>query len=467
MTRRKRNRNPRPSRTWTPGLERLDIRALLSASGLGARLGAFVAPGAVPRFSERRTRLLPPLTVNPQNAINRLLQGDLGPGLDRIERQAQRANPTTSSSLSRQIYAQPFIQAVLSDNDTYQLLNAPPISLLLTPQALTANTQGNVSLTLPASDLIALGNPTLILVKPGDPGPNGGVFASGFQVEVDPASVVVNPNNTITVQVPASQIPSGVQLVSSSPISLNAIYNATGPLLTVALSSGQTQGAPTAVPTVPGLRLVDALPRNHNFPSHGTAAFTRILRLMAAGNVLANLNPNQQALVTQGVNAFLATISNWSGNAALQASRAVPSLPRGPLSQTLAVTVGTVQPNGPNLPQRIDVGFIIARDGDFGLILAAQGPLTTTLPAPGPNNVVAGDVRVAVSNAPNLAALNGWQTVEGVTEGAVLSGALSATNQGGVATFAAAAGYGAGFAYGLGTQYATVIPLGNIFSTSV
>jgi hypothetical protein len=115
-----------------------------------------------------------------------------------------------------------------------------------------------------------------------------------------------------------------------------------------------------------------------------------------------------------------------------------------------------------DFPERLDVGYIFARNGDYGIILTARGPLSNTPFAPPPNTIAAGDIQTEVSNATSLSQLNGWRIIEGTSEGSGLSGGVSATNANGVATFAASAGYGAGFEFGLGVRFSLVIPLGNV-----
>jgi hypothetical protein len=454
------------------------------SSGLGPHLGHFVAPQLAPE--KRHVRALrPALHVDPHNAINRALQGLLGPGLDRIARQVQFFHPTSKDALSSRVLGQPFVHSVLSNNDTWTLLGGRSLNGVLTAQQLSADSSaGIVTLTLPQSDLTALGDPSVIFVKPGDPapGPPGTVFPFGFIVEVPAVAILFNPETSefpkgsITVEVPLSQIPTAAQITSSdNQNNLSAIYGSTGPTLEALFQSGDVQSSPTAVPTVPGLRLVDALRQNHNFPDPTTVRFFRLMRIAADKKALNpnNLNATQAAAFADGLNAFLGVVNNWTTDSTAQLDRLlvsqtpgelVPTLIRGPLKSTLAVTAGVVQTMSLALPERIDVGYVFASNGDYGLLLSARGQLSTSVPSTVPNQVTAGDIQTEVSNAPSLGALGGWRIVEGLTEGSVLSGALAATNSNNVATFAASAGYGAGLEYGLAMRYTQLIPLGNVFT---
>jgi hypothetical protein len=81
------------------------------------------------------------------------------------------------------------------------------------------------------------------------------------------------------------------------------------------------------------------------------------------------------------------------------------------------------------------------------------------------SDVVGGDIRVEVSNAPSLSALNGSRVVEGITQGGGASGSLETSRTAsGVATSAASVGYGSGLEFGTGVAYTEVIPLGNAFA---
>jgi hypothetical protein len=118
-----------------------------------------------------------------------------------------------------------------------------------------------------------------------------------------------------------------------------------------------------------------------------------------------------------------------------------------------------------NFPGRIDVGYVFDRAGNFGIALTARGPLASAPGGVASANVIGGDIRIVASDAPNLSALNGTRTVEGVSQGSPSAGGLESSRYtSGISTFAASAGYGAGFEFGTGTAYTQVIPLGNVYA---
>jgi hypothetical protein len=472
----------RPARSQAPDLELLDVRVLL-ATGLGPRLGHFAEPGVVPAIIRHGHLLLPGVKVNDHNALNRALQAVLGPGLDRIAGVVQLNDPTTHDNLPQRVLGNPFIHQVLGNNDTYQLLGQPWLSAVFGSQQLTSNNPlGIVTLTLPkANHLLLLGDPTIIQVLPGDPAPNGGVFNFGFSLNLPAVDVVFNPDNTtMTVNVPLSLIPLQAQATatginSQTPNNLVSIYGLTGQQLVAAFQSAVPHSTPTGVSNLPGLRLVNALAHNGNLPVLGDQLLFRYMRAAEVNNLLFP-DPNQIPIINTDLTNFFGITDNWNAASLAQfqaliaanpGGSLVPTPVKGPLLGTLAVSLGVVQQ--PNVvqnpaPERIDVGYVFARNGDYGLVLTARGPLSNTVPVPPPNTIVAGDLQTQVSNATSLAQLGGWRVVEGITQGNVLSGALAATNSNGVATFAASAGYGFGLEYGLSVQYTQVIPLGNIFT---
>jgi hypothetical protein len=156
-----------------------------------------------------------------------------------------------------------------------------------------------------------------------------------------------------------------------------------------------------------------------------------------------------------------------------------PNLPTTALSGTLEISAGVVTrlldvnpavsglnlPELGNFPGRLDVGYVFDRSGNFGLMLTLRGPLQNANPVPTPVDVASGDVRVEVSNAPNISALTGQRVVEGVNVGSGDSSDLGLSDYAsGVTTFSASAGNGFGLEYGTGVGYSTVIPLGNVYA---
>jgi hypothetical protein len=156
---------------------------------------------------------------------------------------------------------------------------------------------------------------------------------------------------------------------------------------------------------------------------------------------------------------------------------APPPLPAGQLAGTLEVSTGALAnlvnvapgqtglqlPGVGNFPGRIDVGYVFARNGDYGLMLTARGPLFPS-PAFPPVDNVGSTIQVESSNARSLGALGGLRTVEGLSIGTALMGTVTSSQvtTSGVSTFANSAGYGAGMEYGTGIAYSQVIPLGNL-----
>jgi hypothetical protein len=156
-----------------------------------------------------------------------------------------------------------------------------------------------------------------------------------------------------------------------------------------------------------------------------------------------------------------------------------PATPPNPLAGarlggTLQVTNGAIrdlinvapgqsglQLFGSNFPGRIDSGFVIAANGDYGLVLSARGPLQAA-PAGFDTDVVGGDVRVTLSNASRLSDLDGLRVEEGTYVGSVVSGEVTTSRSGNLATLGASAGFGTGLAFGTGVSFTRVIPLGNL-----
>ena len=247
------------------------------------------------------------------------------------------------------------------------------------------------------------------------------------------------------------------------------------------MQTGLPQAAPNAPRTVPGLRLVDAFGRNQNFGGAQTGTFLRAFRV-AADRKVFTLSARQADLVAQGSTSSRPRSTQLEPVPARSSRRSRPR-PRpcrsGRLNGTLEVSLGAFRnlagidptlsglqlPGIGNFPGRIDVGYVFDRAGNFGIALTARGPLASAPAGVASANVIGGDIRIEVSDAPNLAALNGTRTVEGLTQGSPSAGGLeSARYASGISTFAASAGYGAGFEFGTGTAYTQVIPLGNVYA---
>ena len=194
-----------------------------------------------------------------------------------------------------------------------------------------------------------------------------------------------------------------------------------------------------------------------------------------------SLSDAQANLVSQGITEFLNQVATLDQAGTFNPAVPPPAvpLPKGQLYGTLYVSLGAVRelasvdpalsglplPVVGNFEGRIDVGFVLDRAGDFGIALTARGPLTGAPPGVTSANEIAGDIRIEVSNAQNISDLNGLSTVEGLNQGASLSGGVETSRlQNGVSTFGASVGYGAGLEYGTGVEYTQVIPLGNVYA---
>jgi len=268
--------------------------------------------------------------------------------------------------------------------------------------------------------------------------------------------------------------------VSATGGALSGVYSATGPILANALLTGSSHAGPNAPRKIPGLGLVNAIVHNRNFPNAQTSAFFYELHV-AVDRQVFSLSDAQANLVSQGFDQFLNQVSALDQAGTFNPAVPPPAvpLPKGQLNGTLYVSLGAVRelasvdPTQSGLPLpvvgnfegRIDVGFVLDRAGDFGIALTARGPLTGAPRGVTSANEIAGDIRIEVSNAPNISDLNGLSTVEGLNQGASLSGGSETSRlQNGVSTFGASVGYGAGLEYGTGVEYTQVIPLGNEYA---
>jgi hypothetical protein len=257
-------------------------------------------------------------------------------------------------------------------------------------------------------------------------------------------------------------------------------YTATGPILDSALSTASKKPALNASRGVPGLRLVDALARNHNFAGSEASGILQAFHIAVERQVLT-LSAQQQALVAAGYAQFVANVEALNASGTLQPSTppAATTLPRGPLTRTIEVSLGAFRvlnsvapsqsglplPNIGNFEGRIDEGFVIDRKGNFGIVITARGPLSDAPKGVASSDLIGGDIRIEVSNATSLAALNGLSQVEGIIQGGGQAGDLeSLKTASGASTFDASAGYGSGFEFGTGMAYTEVIPLGNAFA---
>jgi hypothetical protein len=268
--------------------------------------------------------------------------------------------------------------------------------------------------------------------------------------------------------------------VGSNAETLSNVYSVTGPIVVNALITGSFHAGPNAPRTIPGLGLVNALIHNRAFPTKHLSAFLYELHIAAERQVLS-LSAAQASLVSQGVSQFLNQVTALSQAGTFNPAVPPPGvpMPKNQLYGTLYVSLGAVRelasvdpalsglqlPVVGNFEGRIDVGFVLDKTGNFGIALTARGPLFGAPPGVVSANVIAGDIRVEVSNGKNISNLNGLSTVEGLNQGAALSGGVETSRlQNGISTFGASIGYGAGLEFGTGLEYTQVIPLGNAYA---
>lgn len=466
---RRRESRRRPSRLVL-SFEALDERVLL-ASGFRP-LGPYLDPGTVrPRVSSAAPQ------VNPHLAINQYLAGLLGQSeLVALQRQVEGRDTSASALLTQKVLEQPFMHAMFSDRDLYTLLNSAAMQEIIGFDQLSDNAANDqtVRYTLPQSAILSLGSPDSIVAVPASD------TAAGFIATVPTANIRVLQSGFITADIPRSAIPPNApapEVITVVTGTLGNAYQATGPILNNALLTARHRPGPNVARTVPGLRLSRALQTTRAFPVGAVAAYQRLLRAAVERNVFQP-TADQQALIQNTLEEFAQTVGSLQEQGVFEPD--VPPVSPPPvkraLGRTLAVTSGAVRDLvnvaasqaglpllGTNFTGRVDVGYIVAKNGDYGLILTARGPLQGAPGGINSQDLVGGDLRIEVSNAPSLMALDGQvRTEEGLIVGSALMGTVTSANSGGIATFAASAGYGSGLAFGTGISYTRVIPLGNI-----
>jgi hypothetical protein len=473
MSWREPRRAGKPHRRIHLEFDRLERLQLLSGgSGVHHTLGAFIAPGLIrPRVSQ------PLQIVDAHVAINTYMAAILGAEIQPIQQVVENQNSSQHSTLVDGVLGDPFVHAVLSDQDTYTLLNSSGMGSLIgfsQTQSGQTSTSGLVTYVLPQSSILSLGDPDSIVAVPS----SGGL--AGFIVTVPTTSIRPLPSGQISVQIPQSSIPPNAPPPTNTTQLTGTfadMFAATGPLIVSALQTGLPLHAPNAPTTVPGLRLARVIAHDPNLPVGSTHLFLRLFRIAVTRGVFT-LGSTQLAQVQAALQQFNEVAGSLSqkGTFTPAVPPAAPPLSRGQLGGTLEVSIGALSDlvnvaagqNGLQLPQignfpgRIDVGFVIARNGDYGLALTLRGPLYPSPPFP-PNDKVGSTIQIEASNARSLGALNGLRTVEGLSIGTALMGTVTnSLTASGVSTFAASAGYGAGMEYGTGVAYTQVIPLGNL-----
>jgi hypothetical protein len=469
-----RYRSRRLASRLSPRVEPLEARELLAVSVLRHSIGPFVAGATVgPRVN------LPAPKVDAHTAINAYLAGVLGPSIQDIQSQAQARDVAARSFLAERVLTTNFFNGVLSDLDTYTLLNSAAMGALIGFNQVSngQQTADSVSYVISATDILSVTADTSIVQIPASGS------ASGFIASVPTSGLRTLPDGSFSVLVPLDQIPPDApvpQTTTTTTGSLSQVFSNTGDNLEAALSSGSPLRAPNAPRTVPGLRLIRLLGHSPIFPGAARPAFLRMLRIAVQRN-LFDLTAVTQQRIDAGLTQLVQTVDQL-GIGTFQPSVPPPqvNIPAEPLAGTLQISSAAFQnlsdvnpilsglqlPGIGNFPGRLDVGYVFDLSGNYGLSLTLRGPLLDDPGNLNSANIVGGDVQIEISNAANITALNGLRTVEATTLGSVLDGGVSAANtdQGGVTTFAGSIGYGSGFEFGTGIGYTQIIPLGNVFS---
>ncbi|RUL87492.1 hypothetical protein [Tautonia sociabilis] len=433
-----------PHRTLRPTVEPLDGRVLLSDLPIaGGKLGPFLEPAAIrPRI--RQTPTVTPAT--PQ--VNRYLSLLLGPEtMEPIRAQAATRGAGMRAIIAQRVVSQPVINGLLGSADTYTLLNSPATRELL------------------GYDVLFMPDPPVET-----PGPH-------------------LPPDPLAPDEPEEP----VQLPVTSPVgTLAPVYEPTGPVLSQALLTGLQRRGPNTPAVVRGLRLARALGDRQVVPPGVTANYLRLFRVAVERGAF-DLSSAQTEGIKDGVTHFLTEVDRLQAEGIFTPSVPLATEPNllggATLGSTVQVTTGAVRdlvgvtsPQQAGLPLfaaeqvtdpqssqvfpgRIDAGFVVAANGDYGLILSARGPLLDA-PAGFATDTVGGDVRLELSNATSLEQLNGLRVVEGTYVGSVVSGEITASRSprlgGDLITLGGAYGFGTGMAFGSAVTYTQVIPLGNL-----
>jgi hypothetical protein len=444
-------------------LERLQL--LSSGTGVHHSLGAVIAPSVVqPRVQ------VPAQIVDPHVSINNYMAGLLGSEIQPIQQVVETQNTSQHSKLVDSVLGNAFVHLTLGDQDTYTLLNSSGMSSLIGFSQVT----DTATYVVPASSILLPGTVTSQVLIPS----SGGL--PGFIVSVPTTNIRPLSDGQVAVLVPLNLIPT----IAPPPTSVSAltgsladVFASSGALIVSALNTGLPLHAPNAPATVPGLRLARLLAHERSYPLGSVHYLLHLFRI-AINRGLFSLGSDQLSQVQAALQQFYTTanVLNSQGTFTPAIPPAAPPLPGAHLGGTLEVSIGALQnlvnvapgltglqiPNVGNFPGRIDVGYIFARNGDYGLVLTLRGPLYG-VPPESPLDTVGSTLQVEVSNAQNLVALDGQRTVEGLSIGTALMGTVSTSRTAsGVSTFATSAGYGTGLEYGTGIAYTQVIPLGNV-----
>lgn len=466
-----------PRRRAELGLEILDGRMLLSSQVAADSVGPYIAPAIVrPRIQSA------PVVVDALPSLNRYLFPLLGQeAMEGIRNQAINRGVARNALMANRVLAQPFIKTFLGAQDTYLALNSTAVGQLagfvqISSPSAQADT---VRYTVEPVSIISVGSDASVVQIP----PSGNL--PGFLATVPTGNIRLREDGLFFVDVPRDQIPGDAPApvtVTEPTGELSQAYSATGPLLSQALLTGQHRRGPNQAQVVRGLRLTRYLNNPRLFPVGLQHSYLRLLRVAAERQAFTP-TPSQSAQIDEALTQFVDEVTALYEAGVFNPSVPPPTpddlLPGPPLTGSLTITAGAerdlmkVAPQfaglpllGLNFPGRIDVGFVIAPNGDYGVSLTARGPLKDD-PAGFISDIIAGDVRVEVSDAQTLTDLNGLRVEEGTLVGTVLSGEITAsrtTLASGrtLRVLGASVGYGAGLKYGTGVSYTQVIPLGNL-----
>jgi hypothetical protein len=462
----------RPQRRINPQLDQLeDLQLLSTGTGVHHSLGPFFAPSLIrPRVSS------PAQLVDPHILINTYMTSILGSEVQPIEQAVENQQTSTRSNLVEGVLGNPFVHSILGVKDSFTLLNSPGMSALIgfSPSQSGQTSSSGVIYVVPVSSILAVNGATSTVSIP--PSNN---FA-GFIVEVPTSNLRLLSDGTVSVLVPQDQIPVNAPPPTSTAQLTGAladVFSVMGPLIASALQTSLPLKAPNAPASVPGLRLARLVAHTRSYPLASTPFLLRMLRV-AVDRGLYNLGATQMIQVQSALQQFETQASSLNQQGVFNPAipPAPPPLPPARLGGTLQVSIGALQdlinvapgatglqlPGVGNFPGRIDAGYIIARNGDYGLALTLRGPLYPAATQPGVDNV-GSTIQIEVSNASNLSQLNGLRNTEGLSIGTALMGTVTTSRSStGISTYATSAGYGVGFEYGTAIAYTLIIPLGNM-----
>ena len=345
----------RPSRRVGLGVEALDRRELMAAGGIAQSLGPFVGPGqGGPRVAK------PAKVVNAHDSVQTILAATLGPGLDRVQSRGEAAGQTSAAVLKKAVLNQPFVHAVLSDGDTYQLFQAPALAALVgsqqvsgttatTPATTPTTTTTGTTTPTPAVQTVSFSIPAQATIQSmnGDTSviqvnPSGSV--AGFSPPCRPRTFAFSTRDRRSwgrwsFRVPPSRPVFPRPRPRSCPMARSRRPMRRRPLCSKTSSAAGVAGvAPNAPNSVPGLRLAPLLRRTKVFPT-GVARrdLLKAFRLAVQRDVFT-LDATQTTQVSDGLNQFFQQVQSLvaTGDFTPAVPIAPPSLPSKTLGGTLA-----------------------------------------------------------------------------------------------------------------------------------